>query len=254
MKQIIDASVFCGCWPFRPTALRSPGDLKAHLEPKGVRRAWVSPAEAILAPDPMQANEPLFSAVDGDEFFVPVGAVNPALATWKRDAEACIEHRGARALKLFPSYHGYELSDPRVDELSELAREAGAPVCIQAAMMDQRSQHPLVVVEPLPAAEIVSLAGRHPEARFLACGVFASDLKKLGEAPNVWAEISLVESEQALRNAVEAMGPERVVFGSHSPFQYFEAMLAKLDVAAEDVAPGVVDAVCESNAAELLRG
>lgn len=252
MKPIIDASVFCGCWPFRPTALRTPWELKGRLESNGVRRAWVSTAEAILAPDPMQANEALFSAVGRDEFFVRVGAVNPTLATWRRDASACIEDWGCRAFKLFPSYHEYGLSDARVDGLVELAREAGVPVCIQVAMMDRRSQHPLVIVEPVPPADIVSLAGRHPGARFLACGAFTGDLNKLGEAPNVWAEISLVESEQALRNAVGAMGPERVVFGSHSPFQYFQAMTAKLDVAPEDVDPGVVDAVRESNAEALL--
>lgn len=86
------------------------------------------------------------------------------------------------------------------------------------------------------------------------CGAHGGDLKPLSDAPNVWAEISLVESAQTLRSAVEALVAERVVFGSHSPFMYFEAVAAKLDVASVDVPPEVVDAVRSGNAEALLAG
>jgi len=71
---------------------------------------------------------------------------------------------------------------------------------------------------------------------------------------NVWVELSLVESGRALSGALEAMGPERVVFGSHSPLMYFEAVAAKLDVDPADVPPEVVDAVRSHNASALLSG
>ena len=50
------------------------------------------------------------------------------------------------------------------------------------------------------------------------------------------------------------MGPGRLVFGSHSPYQYLAAMLAKLDVDPRDVAPEAVEAVRGSNAEALLSG
>jgi len=128
------------------------------------------------------------------------------------------------------------------------------PVCIQLRMMDERSHHPLMKVPPVPPDEVASFAGRHPDVRFLACGAYGHNLKSLSHAANVWAEISLVESGQALKSAVEALGPERVVFGSQTPLLYFEAVAAKLDVDPIDVPPAVVDAVREANALALLGG
>jgi len=252
MDRIVDTSVFCGYWPFRALPLRTPGELKLHLARRGVTRAWVSPAEAILYPDPMEANEPLFTAIAGDDFFLPVGMINVTLATWRRDAGDCLVRWGCRALKLAPNYHQYELASACVDELVELASEAGAPVCIQLRMMDERAHHPLMKVPGVSAADIAALAARHRGARFLACGAYQTDLNALREAPNVWVEISFVESGQALRSAVEVVGWQRLVFGSHSPFFYFEAAAAKLDVDPSDIPPEQLEAIRNSNASALL--
>jgi len=257
VSGLIDTSVFCGCWPFRPTAVRDLGGLKERLAAGGARSAWVSSAEAVFAPDPMQANEPMLAelaGVAGDDFFVAIAAVNPTLATWRADAEACLARSCCRALKLFPGYHAYELAAAGADEVAELAGSAGVPVCVQILMLDPRSQHPASIVEAPPPAALTDIALRHPRTRFLACGALTAHLEKLSEAENVWVEISHVDGDQALRKGVEAMGPERIVFGSHSPYHYFEAMAAKLDVAPEDVEPGVVEKVGSANAAELLGG
>jgi predicted TIM-barrel fold metal-dependent hydrolase len=254
MSGLIDTSVFCGYWPFRCLPHRTPNELKAHLEAKRVTQAWVAAAEAILYPDPMQANEPLFQALGEHGFFLPVGIIDVTVATWGRDAQTCLGQWGCRVLKLVPNYHQYELSDPRVAEFVALAEEANVPVCIQVRVMDERSHHPLMKVPSVPAADVAELASRHPHVRFLACGAYQANLTPLSEAPNVWAEISLVESGQALKTAVDALGPRRVVFGSQSPLLYFDAVAAKLNVEPADVPAEVVRAVRERNAAELLVG
>ena len=254
MDGIIDTSVFCGYWPFRNLPQRTPQALKAHLQAHGVRQAWVSATEAILFPDPMQANEPLFEAISGDPFFLPVAIIDPTLATWRRDATACLGKWGCRALKMLPNYHSYELGHtlPAAAHLVGLAQEAEVPMCVQMRMMDERSHHPLMKVPGVPAEDLVGLASRYPEARLLACGALRPQLPTLAQAPNIWAEVSMVEAGRTLWAAVEAMGPERIVFGSHSPFIYFEAVAAKLEADPVDVAPRIVDAVRESNAATLL--
>lgn len=252
MSDIIDTSVFCGYWPFRSLPYRTPEALKTHLLSHGVRQAWVASAEAILYPDPMQGNEPLFEAIAGDSFFTPVAIIDVTLATWRADVQICLEQWDCRALKLAPNYHQYELGDARVAELISLAGEAGLPVCVQMRMMDERSHHPLMKVPGVPIADIVALARHHPEARFLVCGAYQAELKMLGKTANIWAEISFVEAGQALASAVAALGAERLVFGSHSPFFYFEAVAAKLDVDPVDVLPDQVKAIREENTFMLL--
>lgn len=252
MNNVVDTSVFCGHWPFRNLPFRSPGELKKHLTMRGVNSAWVASAEAILYPDPMQGNVPLSSAVKDDAFFVPVAVLDVTLAGWRKDLRECLEERGFRALKLTPNYHLYPLSDSRVGELAECAREAGVPLCIQVRMMDERTHHPLMKVPQIPAADIASLAKRHPRTRFLACGADRGMLKTFADVENVWAEISFVESRNTLVQAIETLGLKRVVFGSHSPLLYVEASGAKLDAAQEELSPEILRAVSETNATDLL--
>ncbi len=252
MTGLVDTSVFCGTWPFRPLSIRTPKALKAHLSERGVARAWITAVEAILCPDPMQANEPLFEDVRGDDFFVPVALLDLSLATWKADARTCLEKGGARAFKLAPNYHSYELSDACTDELAQWASEANVPVCVQMRVLDERSHHPLMLTPGVDAGALAELATRHPKTRFLACAAYQADLKALIPAANVWVETSFVESGQALKNAVDVLGPERLVFGSHSPLYYFEAGAAKLDVDETDVPAEQVQAIASENAASLL--
>jgi uncharacterized protein len=254
MNGLVDTSVFLGHWPFRPMDRHTPDGLKAHLASRGVTRAWAASAEAILLPDPMLANEPLLAALADDLFYAPVAIVDVSLATWERDASRCLCELGARALKLTPNYHSVGLTDSRVSELADVAREANAPVCVQMRMMDERGHHPLMKVAAVPADGLAELAGRHPDVRFLACGAYLAELATLAPARNIWAEISFVEAGQTLRAALEVMGADRLVFASHSPLCYFEPAAVKLDPHPDDVAPEDVAAVGGRNASELLEG
>lgn len=254
MSDLIDTSVFSGYWPFRAVRYRTSSALKDHLQANGVSQAWVAATEAILYPDPMEANEPLFRDIKDDDFYIPVAIINPTLASWREDALACLEEWGCRAIKLLPNYHRYEMTDARVDEVVGLAIDRNVPLCFQLFMMDLRAQHPLLLVQGVDAGSVARVALRHPEVRILATGAMSGAAGALSKAPNTWMEISLAESDQALKGVVDKLGPDRVVFGSHSPFQYFKAVKAKLCTAAEDVAPEVIEVIKARNARELLTG
>lgn len=252
MNPVTDTSVFCGYWPFRCLSVRTPEALKASLQGHGVSRAWVSACEAVLYPDPMLGNEALFTAIAGDPFFLPVAIIDPTLATWERDTRTCLGRDECGALKLTPNYHGYELATPCLADLARLAREADVPLCVQVRMMDERSHHPLMKVPRVSCQEIASLASRHPSTRFLVCGAYRGELGALRGCANVWCEISMVEAERSLWQVIETLGPERVVYGSHSPLLTGAAALAKLDVDPVDVSLAVVQAVGSENSARLL--
>ena len=250
MSRLIDTSVFCGHWPFRNLSPRDPAGLRRHLSSRGVDRAWVAAAEAVLFPDPMEANEPLFTAIAGDEFFIPLAIVNVTLPQFMADAAACVERWKCRGFKLLPNYHQYSLSDARVQKLLQFCADANAPVCIQLRMMDERAHHPLMLTPGVAAAEVTALAEKFPRNRFLACGAYTSELKAL-KAGNLWVELSSVESGDALGNALKHIAADRIVFGSHSPFYYFEAEAAKLNVG-NDIPAGTLEKIAEKNAVALL--
>jgi predicted TIM-barrel fold metal-dependent hydrolase len=248
--KLIDTSVFCGYWPFRNLSPRDPEGLRRHLSSRGVDSAWVAATEAILYPDPMEANEPLFNAVAGDEFFVPLAIINVTLPQFMDDAKACLERWKCRGFKLLPNYHQYSLSDSRVSELVKLSADANVPLCVQMRIMDERAHHQLMLTPGVPADDIAALAQKFPNQRFLACGPYNNELKALKSA-NLWVEFSSVESGDALGSALKHITPDRLVFGSHSPFYYFEAEAAKLNVG-NDLPAEKLEMICARNALTLL--
>jgi predicted TIM-barrel fold metal-dependent hydrolase len=247
-EELIDTNVFCGHWPFRALRWRTPGELKDYLLGHGVTQAWVTATEAILYPDPMEGNEPLFEAIKGDAFFVPFAVLDITLASWREDARRCVDQWGVQAFKLFPNYHQYELFDHTVDEFVQFSVKEELRISFQIRMMDERAHHPLMAVRSVPSGVVVKIGNRYPEAKILICGGYTGDLRQAGRAKNIWADISLADDAQALRAAVEGLGSEKVVFGSHSPFLYFDAVAAKLDVDSQDVPAQAVQAIRAANA------
>jgi uncharacterized protein len=181
---------------------------------------------------------------------VPI--LNLTLNTWRRDLEDCVKRFGVHAVKLTPNNHQLELADRRADELCDFAAEKKLNVCVQMRMMDERTHHPLMKVPAVPAAELAALAARHPCTQFVACGIYNGELVKIRDASNVTVEISMVESGQSLINALPNTGPERLVFGSHSPLLYFESALAKLNVDPQFVPGAQIAAIASGNARRLL--
>lgn len=251
MQSLIDTSVFIGHWPFQPLQFHSCAQLKQHLTDYGVTQAWVANADAVLFPDPMYGNETLFTELQSDPFFIPVVIINPTLATWRADLQHCIA-QGARAVKILPNYHQYTLDQPVVSELVEIAQAAGLPICVQMRITDERAHHPLMKVPCVPTAALVALAKQHPQARFLACAIFHADLPRLVGVTNVWAELSHVESKETLVTALQVIGEDHLVFGSHSPFLYFKAVQAKLVCSPGTVRTQTLDKVMYINAQTLL--
>ncbi|MCW8130835.1 MAG: amidohydrolase family protein [Planctomycetota bacterium] len=251
MSGLVDTSAFCGHWPFRRLECSVPADLKARWTDLGIREAWVAPFEGVLYQDPQTANEALAEALRGDPFFVQAGAIDLTQPAWRHDAEACVKDLGCGLIKLFPSYHRFELGDARADELAAWAAEARVPVCVQLRMQDERGHHPLVKVPAVKPEDLAAWAQRCPRTRFLACGGYLGDLKKLAGLANLWAETSFVENGNSLPAAMEAFGAERLVFATHGPLYYPGAGAAKVAADEQDVPSAVQDAVWSGNAARL---
>jgi len=218
-----DASAWAGIWPFTMSAPVSLAAVVTRLEATGVTGAAISPLNAVLAPEPMGANLALLAEFDRantaafDVRVVPV--INPSLPGWEDDFASLVRDHGAAlgAVKLVPNYHGYAVDGRETIALARAAGAAGLGVCVQARMLDERAHHPLMKVPGVAADGIARLAAAVPEARFLACGLYQAELAHIAPAGNVSAELSSVESGDALANALAVLGEDRLLLGTHAP-------------------------------------
>jgi predicted TIM-barrel fold metal-dependent hydrolase len=186
-------------------------ELVAELDRNDVTRAVVGPADRQLAVANREGNDLVLAAcaAHGDRL-TGFATVNPwfgdeALAELRRAVEA-----GLRGLILHPQLQGFVLLDPVADPVVALAGELGLPVYV----------HTGTPVSALPL-QLTALARRHPDVTFVMGQMGHTDFwidaipAALG-APNVYGEISY-KQPHVIEDAVAALGPERVLFGSDAP-------------------------------------
>lgn len=135
-------------------------------------------------------------------------------------------------IRLTPGYHGYSLDEPEAAELLVEAARRGLIVELVISLEDQRTQHPVHRVASVDAAPLVELIRRMPELRLVllgAPGVLKPDLiERLAEAGQVYFEIATLEGVGGVTKLIERVTVDRVLFGSASPFFYFESARLKL--------------------------
>ncbi len=255
---MIDTSVNLFRWPFRRLLGDDPETLASRLRARGVTQAWASSYEALLNRDMAGVNLRLADACrqTGENFFVPFGCVNPKLPDWKEDLRRCHEAHRMAGIRLFPNYHGFSLAEPAVSELISAATERNLIVQIALSMEDTRTQQ--TVIQPADPSPLADLLARLPRARIvlLNYGSWTDDdagegMARIRRAENAYFDIAKNEGVGGLARLIAATSPRRVVFGSHSPFFYFESAWLKVREAA--LSSEQESAILEKNAQALLR-
>jgi predicted TIM-barrel fold metal-dependent hydrolase len=127
---------------------------------------------------------------------------------------------------------------------------------IAVSVEDERTQHPLMQVKDVDCHPLPALLAAHPNLRVVILNTFratgSKNLGALSECKNVYFEISTREAVEGVATLAEKIPVERILFGSHAPFFYFESAVLKLrESGLEDskLAP-----IRTTNAERLLRG
>jgi uncharacterized protein len=153
-----------------------------------------------------------------------------------------------RGVKLHPLIDGYHPDDPAVHPIIELLTERGLPALIHCG-------HPIF---SLPWS-IEELIRRYPEARIILGHMGHGNIVYINAAidvaarnPNVYLETSGMPMHSKIREAVERVGADRVLYGSDTPFHHPSVELAKVRVSG--LPPDLVSGVLGENGRRLFFG
>lgn len=250
--MLCDVNTSLGRWPFARFDQANAADLAAHLAAEGIGWALVSAIESVLFPDPHLPNADLAAAVAPHPSLVPLMTVDPTLGHWRRCLDGYRAAGCINAVRLVPNYHRYALDAPGVDDLAAALRTASHPVLVvQMRVDDERSQYPLMQVPGVPVDGVIDLARRHPDLPILCLCTYRAEAIRLGrETPNVFVDTAFIEYLDTLASLLAHVPPERVLFGSHTPFLYTRANVLKLREAS--VGAAALEAVGARNAARLF--
>ncbi|HEY0127587.1 MAG TPA: amidohydrolase family protein [Rubrobacteraceae bacterium] len=217
--------------------------MRDRMEAAGVQQSIVFPLNDPNARDDYSGpNDVVWNAHEEHPgLFVPFFRLNP-----HRDYEAefgrCVE-RGFRGLKLHPVSQHFELDDPRVVRLFEMAAEADLPVLIHAGFAMQR------IVEPL-----VPTIEARPELRLIlghSAMIEVLDAVRTFEGhPNILFETSVVRAKD-LYVLFSSLDPSRICYGSDIPYGDLPSTLHGTLATAE--AAGVPEAALPGILSENIR-
>jgi len=224
--MIVDCNVGFGHWPFARFAEDTPAKLDRLLERDGIDAALVSSAEAVLYEEPEECNRELERRLARHPRLVFVPVANPRV----RSAEAILARPGLKAVKLIPNYHAYRLLDDGAVALCESAAARGVAVLVQMRIEDERSHYELLKVPGVPEDDIVALAERVPRLAVVALCPYFAEAVRLAKVDNVYVDISFAEPLDTLGQLCAAVPAGKVLFGSHAPWLYPKAAVAKLEL------------------------
>jgi len=231
-----------GAFALGPTRTHTAANLLAEMDDVGVAQAAVLPI-ALGLPLAGSLSERWRRAIQDngwEDRLLPFASVDPnepdAPAKLRAHADA-----GARGVKLHPEMQRFFPDDDGAMAVYEVCRERRLPVVFHAGRSGIepegiRKYALMRRYEPAVAA--------FPEVRFVFGHGGARDLERaipIARAHrNVWLGLSSLGVSQIDR-ALEALGPDRLAFGSDWPFYHLAVTLAKIllvtrgDTGARDV-------------------
>jgi predicted TIM-barrel fold metal-dependent hydrolase len=254
---MIDVNLHLSRWPCR----RLPDDdtpaLVARLRAAGVTQGWAGSFDALLHHDLTAVNRRVAEdcAQHGAGLLLPVGSLNSALPGWQEDLRRCIADHGMRVIRLYPSYHGYALDDPRCAALLDAAAEQRLVVQVVFKMEDERTHHPLLKVPTVDPQPLAALIAARPALRMVLLNshqaVRGDALGSPMQSGQVWCDIATLEGIRGIERLLKVVPFERILFGSHAPFFNHRAAVLKLQES--ELAEPVRQAIAVENARRLLN-
>lgn len=253
---LIDTNVNLFHWPMRRLPFDEPPALYKKLRSNGVTQAWAGSFEGLLHRDMAGVNARLARVCreSAKGFWVPFGCVNPASAGWQEDLRRCHEEHSMPGVRIYPGYHGYKLDDPLFAEFLDAVRSHNLILQVAVTLEDIRVQHPRlqapsVDLKPLPAL-LAALPGLKVVLLNWNRALSVSVVPALASGGNVFLDIATQEGVAGVSDLLKQVPPTAVVFGSHSPFYYFESAMLKLKES--NLSPSDLAAIRCQNAAQLL--
>lgn len=250
--KYFDASAWVGRWPFAFCAAHTAATLEEELRAHGIARALTSPLDAVFAPEPGPANRELLHATRATPRLVPVPVINPVLANWRAELDACVADDRVRAVRVLPNYHAFRLSGRAMAALVDELRERKIRLVVQMRLIDERHEFHAMNLKGVPAKELAALLQERRDLPVLAGGLLRPDVLALApQFPRLLCDLAFAEWHDTLPHLLAKVPAAQLVFASHTPLLMPAASKAKVSTAA--VSAPVRRAVAGANLEHFLR-
>ena len=251
--MLLDINTWVGHWPFRQLRHNTASALVRRMDQRGIDRGVVASIHGVFYKNVHIANEELAKETRryGDRL-IPFASLNPLYPGWEEDLRRCAEDLGLRGLRLYPQYHGYDLTDAASLELIDAATELGWPLQVPMRIVDRRQRHRWDMARDLTQDDFQAMLSARPKARWMLLNSLGLDGSRLPAEANFLVEISRMASvlQRNIQELISEAGSGRLAFGTGMAFKVPEPALLKLEIL--DTSKAVREKIAWKNAAKML--
>lgn len=231
--MIIDADCHISSYKFDGLAI-TDAELVGQMDRAGVDKAlvWLKPPyDKNIEPE----NRAIYAA--SQRFptrLLPMGWANPRMGKdfTTTTIRRCFEEYGFLGIKFNGAQDDFVIDDDAVLPFVELAASYGKPLAFHIGSDFFENTHPY---------RLGKLAARFPETHFLMIHMGGAALPSLDrsaiETAERYANITIIASaipEIPILAALQRLGPERICFGSDTPFRLMHVQLAMVKALMRD--------------------
>lgn len=228
-----DINTLVGHWPFRYIRKNTLEDLIRLHTAHGITGGFVASLDSVFYNDPLEGDRSLARMLEGSGYQM-VATVNPKLPALEENVEEAVR-LGAKAVRIYPSYHGYTLEDADFVRLCRILEARNIPLFLCMRMEDERLEY-LIRPGVISLIPLEWLAKQMPGLRIVLLNVRQNELEGISSwlpsVSNVFFDTSgLKNNSFAIEKALRRFGSEHVVFGSQWPMNCFTSTWLKIEQA-----------------------
>ncbi|MEK6479362.1 amidohydrolase family protein [Catalinimonas sp. 4WD22] len=237
--MLVDTNAYVGHWPFRHREYNSCTSLLGRMNQFGVDVSVVSNMNGVFYKNTQTANEELYeelkSKQEFQERFIPFAVINPIYSGWKDDFKVSTQQMGMRGIRMFPKYHGYDLTNPACVELVKMARDRDLPVAFSLRMVDSRPSSWLDLERKTEWAlkDVLPIIREVPDAKYMIVNVAGSTALNEEETELIRnANVIMDTSGRGINRIVsllDTLGKDKLAFGTHSPILDYLTGLLRIE-------------------------
>ena len=251
--MLVDVNASVGHWPFIQLQYNTCKGLLERMNRFGVDASVVTNLNGVFYKNTQSANEELYVEIKSSKLFrdrfIPFAVINPVYGGWKDDFDTCVKKFGMKGIRLFPTYHDFEVTDPSCIELVKMVRDQGLPVALSLRMVDNRQRSWIDIEKEWALKDIMPLVKAVPDAKYLILNVANSTSLDDEDAELLKrADLVMDTSGRSLSNPgalLARFGKEKFAFGTHAPILDYLTGLLRIESMTETEA--------DENIKELLR-
>lgn len=228
-----DVNALLGHWPFRKIRKNTLDDLRRVHRDNGITGGYVASLNSIFYNDPFEGDEELHELIGGTEYKHAL-TVNPTLPGWQRDIEEGVRRFDIRAVRIYPTYHGYDLNGEPTAELCAALKSYGLPLFVTKRMEDERLDY-LMKPAPLEIGALRRFAASQPDLDIVVLNIRFNEIVALREEFNRLPRLffdtcGLKDKVFVLEELLPIVPAEKIVYGSQHPLYCLKSSFCLVDM------------------------